>query len=1044
VLSSAGLLSGTPDEVAEANTSEFTLRASEYDGSTLVGFRDRTFSMTVGGVTSPRFITPAGTLFTVLDSTWVDFQIEVSNVDPNITYSVNLVVGDLPSGLQIDHTGLIRGYANPPLDSSSAPVNQTYTFTLEVSSVSGISRSQFSITVDNQELVSGFTGRNPVIYNNNPPSFYIPDSDPYKSYYTAGSSIGNFSHDNNFIFKIIGHDFEEDQISYEITGLSSPPLGFTVDNLTGWIYGTIPDIGEDINTYYFTARVYKTLDPSKTSAVYYFSMTVVGNIDIRIEWVTSSDLGQIINGTVCDKTIQAVSRENLPLNYRIVGNNFASNIASIVSDGSTGFFAFGSDGSIITGSSDGLTWEKINTIPAARFTSAVYDSFTNQSVVVGYDSTNIPLIITTADGEIYTNVPYSGTKPLRSVSYLASLFIALGDDGTIITTTNPASWTSITSGVTANLKSVAYGSSTFVIVGDDSTILTSPDAATWTQVPVTFTGESFTGITWTGTKFLVVSASGTIGSSSDGITWDFDSLFDETYTSISTNGSNILILGENGVILRSLDDGLSWDREVSRTFNTLNSAYYDAVLTMKWYVSGTGGAILSCPSIVSGDVATWTSPTLGELPVNLMLHPNGDISGRLAFESTSSVAAQDSVKTYTFNVQAYSPEFEEVLSARQFTLTTYQQFINPFDTLYIKAMPSIEDRVLLADLLNNPDIIPDQYVYRINDQYFGKAKSVVYEHMFGVPSAVTEDYIAAVELNHYNKSVTLGNIKTAVARDSQNNIIYEVVYSEIIDDLVNPQGISISKEIIWPRFIQLYLNNYVATNTSVYTDFTYYDVTPQARRIETAITSSTTLHLDTVEGLFVAMNVTGTGIVYGSLGEPPTIQSIDLSTNTITLDIPQTFIVGDTVIFSDPVYTSLSPGLARVLYPNSLINMRKQIENSIGRINDVNILPSWMKSQQLDGNTSGYVPAWVICYTKPGYSTIVKNNIETLLNFRLNDITFGIDRFEIDRSMTYNYNPSTGIWNTLPSAQPQPIPLDEHDSYVYVPRKTILPRESQE
>jgi hypothetical protein len=359
-------------------------------------------------------------------------------------------------------------------------------------------------------------------------------------------------------------------------------------------------------------------------------------------------------------------------------------------------------------------------------------------------------------------------------------------------------------------------------------------------------------------------------------------------------------------------------------------------------------------------------------------------------------------------------------------------------------MPSIEDRVLLADLLNNPDIIPDQYVYRINDQYFGKAKSVVYEHMFGVPSAVTEDYIAAVELNHYNKSVTLGNIKTAVARDSQNNIIYEVVYSEIIDDLVNPQGISISKEIIWPRFIQLYLNNYVATNTSVYTDFTYYDVTPQARRIETAITSSTTLHLDTVEGLFVAMNVTGTGIVYGSLGEPPTIQSIDLSTNTITLDIPQTFIVGDTVIFSDPVYTSLSPGLARVLYPNSLINMRKQIENSIGRINDVNILPSWMKSQQLNGNTSGYVPAWVICYTKPGYSTIVKNNIETLLNFRLNDITFGIDRFEIDRSMTYNYNPSTGIWNTLPSAQPQPIPLDEHDSYVYVPRKTILPRESQE
>jgi hypothetical protein len=46
--------------------------------------------------------------------------------------------------------------------------------------------------------------------------------------------------------------------------------------------------------------------------------------------------------------------------------------------------------------------------------------------------------------------------------------------------------------------------------------------------------------------------------------------------------------------------------------------------------------------------------------------------------------------------------------------------------------------------------------------------------------------ILSVTRNHYWRNITLGELKTAVARDNNNNIIYEVVYSEVIDNLINP------------------------------------------------------------------------------------------------------------------------------------------------------------------------------------------------------------------------------------------------------------------
>lgn len=374
------------------------------------------------------------------------------------------------------------------------------------------------------------------------------------------------------------------------------------------------------------------------------------------------------------------------------------------------------------------------------------------------------------------------------------------------------------------------------------------------------------------------------------------------------------------------------------------------------------------------DVALSYRLTEGALPPNLTLLDNGEISGVVAYQPTDTFLPPNSTVDFTFTVEAYSEKFPIVASTRTFTVTVDIQFGQPTDTLYIKCTPSVQDRNLLASLLDNDTLIPTDYLYRPTDPYFGKAQNVVYEHAYGIYASDFEDYVAAVTKNHYWRQLTLGELKTAVARNADGEIIYEVVYSEVIDNLINPKGQSVSKEIYWPRFIPLELGPYYTSEEDIFTSYVKPDY-----------------------------------------------------------------------------YTSLTPGFARILYPNSLPNMREQVGDVLGQEFNSNLLPLWMTSQQLNGSTTGFVPAWVICYTKPGFAEIVKNNIQTkwvdVLNnpYTLNTINFKIDRFTVDKSTTFNYdnNLSPAAWTGLPSASPTPDPLDSKNFYVLFPRQTILPDETQ-
>jgi hypothetical protein len=130
---------------------------------------------------------------------------------------------------------------------------------------------------------------------------------------------------------------------------------------------------------------------------------------------------------------------------------------------------------------------------------------------------------------------------------------------------------------------------------------------------------------------------------------------------------------------------------------------------------------------------------------------------------------------------------------RTFRVTVVRAYNAPYQNLLVQALPPVPDRALLDELLDDQNIFIPEYIFRSDDPYFGKATNVVYEHAFGLAPKIIDEYVASLYLNHYWKNLVLGSIETGQAVDTDGNIIYEVVYSRIIDNLVNNQGESVSK-----------------------------------------------------------------------------------------------------------------------------------------------------------------------------------------------------------------------------------------------------------
>ena len=667
-LQTNGIMTGTPSNLSEIEgvpslvtadiTSKFAIRAytTKIVDSTIVVDRlsDRTFTLTVTGANAPEFVTPSGNVGTYYDGTPANIQIEFTN--PTGATTVSILAGALPPGLVINQKGLITGVIAPlvgPGDTASAGYDSSpyseYGFDFSTRSTS--KNYQFSlVAVDGKETAIGvfeiyvyskdsmsadttdFTADNTFITAD-----VVPTRTPVLL--TAPGSIGLSRSDNFYAFKFDAIDFDGDAEEYII---DTPPPGLNLNHITGWLYGYIPKAGATEIIYNFAVRVRKLIQPTVVSDPVDFSLTIIGDIETEVTWLTDSNLGFINNGAISNLYIEAVSVSGRKLLYQLVS---------------------GSNSRL----PQGLTLQNNGTLTGA-------------------------------------------------VSF-----------------------------------------NTFAL---------------------------------------------------DGGTTVFDK--DSKNRTVTTE----------------------------TTFD------------------------MQC--------------------------------------------------TFTVNAYAAGSQSDLISVFRTFTVTVVRAFNEPYQGLYIKAMPPQNDRNLISQLVQNQDIIPSEVVYRLGDPYYGVSSSVVYNHAYGLTPAALEDYVAALDINHYWKNLTLGEVSYAQARNSAGEVIYEAVYSLVVDNLVNNAGESVSKQVTLP-----------------------YTVTYNNTEIST-------------------------------------------------------------------------------VYPNSLINMRNQVIDTVGQISPG--LPGWMTSKQANGRVLGFVPAWVIAYVKPGQGAKVVYNIQKQFGNQLNTVDFKADRYEIDRRMTFAWDNTDQQWIPQPPA----------------------------
>lgn len=666
-------LQGVPTEVSRNVTSKFTVRAYTEKivlGQTVIDrLADRTFELTVTGQDNPRFVTPAGNIGTFYDGSPISVQVQTTDNDPNDATIIRLVAGSLPPGTTLSPNGLISGYIIPlipitdpagysrdnigfdeyPFDYSTRAASTNYQFTLEITDGKESDLRTFEIYVYSRDSMTAdttdFTADSTFITADESPTRvpFISNSSP--------SNIGTYRSDNFFAYQFIGVDLDGDPIEYieypNDGSTTNLPPGLTLDLRTGWLFGSIPDLGATENTYNFSIFVRKTNFPDVYSNPYNFSMTLVGQAGTDVVWLSPSNLGTIVNGTTSTFEIVAESVAGVPLQYELKENDYPT-----VNDG------------------------------------------------------------------LYNKLP-------QGLRLLSSGHIA--------------------GNVSFNTFALDGGTTTF-------------DSVRATRLSVKPT--------------------------------TFDMSFTFTVHAFSSNG--------------------------------LVSAF------------------------------------------------------------------------------------------KTFTITVDRQFNEPYESLYIKAMPPLEDRNLISGLLQNQEVIPTEFLYRADDPNFGVAQNVIYNHAYGLTSSTYEKYMSSLFINHYWRNLTLGQIKTARATDRLGNTIYEVVYCNVFDDLVNSSGQSVSKQVTLP-----YAVNYL-----------------------------------------------------GNIG-----------INTV--------------------------------YPNSLINMRDQVIDVVGQVSRV--LPDWMLSKQEDGKVLGFTPAWVICYAKPGRGKQIAYNIVQQYGNQLNTVDFKVDRYELNRLMTKNWDPDSG-WVPQPPA----------------------------
>ncbi len=357
----------------------------------------------------------------------------------------------------------------------------------------------------------------------------------------------------------------------------------------------------------------------------------------------------------------------------------------------------------------------------------------------------------------------------------------------------------------------------------------------------------------------------------------------------------------------------------------------------------------------------------GSLPEGLTLKESGIIEGKInqfrsnsvsgftLFDSGNTTFDGDTLtidRTYRFTVNAQD-QFRYSSINKEFLITISEGTLTLYSNIYTKPLPKQEKRELFYNFINDTTVFEPNRIYRLGDPSYGiqtELKMLVYP---GIESKEIASYISSISKNIRRKRYRIGELKRAIAKQQgSNDIVYEVIYLEILDDYEN-NGKSASKKIKLSNSI----NSPVNIN--------------QARR-------------NSVDGKLGTYNSETQTVTYEN-------NYVERKLNAQAVD---RFSPVSTPITIDTANLNVSGNDLEYVYPSSIKNVRSNI-SEVG-LTENEFLPLWMTTPQ-DTRTAatGFLKAVPLCYCKPGEGQYILDNIINR-DFDFSQLDFEIDRFIID------------------------------------------------
>jgi len=183
------------------------------------------------------------------------------------------------------------------------------------------------------------------------------------------------------------------------------------------------------------------------------------------------------------------------------------------------------------------------------------------------------------------------------------------------------------------------------------------------------------------------------------------------------------------------------------------------------------------------------SGTKSGLPQGLQLETDGTISGVPSFGSFSN---DNNTTTYDNKLLTFDKSFKVTIQAvnangsvraeREFTILIKNENFKPYENVYVVNQSTDVNRTAWFNMVNNHDNIPNEFIYRPNDPFYGVERSPKILLAHGLYPKLSSEYMTVLQKNFYKIDLNYGEIKTAQAVDPDTDkVVYEVVYAEIVD-----------------------------------------------------------------------------------------------------------------------------------------------------------------------------------------------------------------------------------------------------------------------